>query len=95
MALTCYLAVPVIGIAIFQLRGYYQRVPALAGTIIGIVVFLAMLGTAHWWFGQFRMGPVEWLWRSITAGRRQLMRQVSEYTGILAGRPALGQRSPS
>jgi uncharacterized protein len=75
-ALTCYLSVGVIGIMLFDLTGTYYRVGALAGAAIGVVVYGAMLATAHWWFGHFRLGPIEWVWRSITYGRLQALRVV-------------------
>jgi uncharacterized protein len=74
MALTCYLAVWVVGFFLFDLTGWYQKVSALTGTAIGVSLYGAMLIVGRWWFGQFRFGPVEWLWRSFTHGQRQVMR---------------------
>ena len=83
MAVPWYLSVPVIAHLIFVLTGAYQQVGALTGTLIGIGVFLAMLVTSHWWFGPFQSGPVEWLWRSLTYGRRQLMHDMTRYADVL------------
>ena len=85
-ALTCYLSVGVIGIVLFDLTGTYYRVGALAGAAIGVLVYGAMLATAGWWFGHFRLGPMEWVWRSITYGRLQVLRVVES---IIRGGTAL------
>ena len=52
-----------------------KPVNALFGTAIGVLVYGSMLLTAHWWYGHFRFGPAEWVWRSITYGPLQVMRQ--------------------
>ena len=37
--------------------------PAVA---LGILFFVAQVLLARWWMAHFAMGPVEWLWRSLT-----------------------------
>ena len=31
-----------------------------------VMVYLAQLVVCHWWCQRFRLGPMEWLWRSLT-----------------------------
>jgi uncharacterized protein len=51
-----------------RLFGQLPRV-ALVGVVAG--VWLAGFAFSHLWLRAFRMGPVEWLWRSLAEGRRR------------------------
>ena len=39
-----------------------------------LMVYLAQLVFCHWWCQRFRLGPMEWLWRSITNLRWESIR---------------------
>jgi uncharacterized protein len=39
-----------------------------------IMVYLAQLVVCHWWCQRFRLGPMEWLWRSLTNLRWESIR---------------------
>lgn len=54
--------------------GLFERVGSAACT--GIVVAIRTLQSAWppWWLDRFRFGPLEWLWRTLSYGRRQPMR---------------------
>ena len=39
-----------------------------------VMVYLAQLVICHWWCQRFRLGPMEWLWRSITNLRWESIR---------------------
>jgi uncharacterized protein len=57
--------------------GLYGRVgPALNLAIIA-AVFAVQLALSAWWVRRFRFGPVEWVWRSLTYGRRFPIRRHS------------------
>ena len=76
MALTNYLMQSVIGVLIFTgyglgLFGQVSRFH-LWWFILGIWVLQLVL--SPWWLNRYRFGPVEWLWRSLTYGKRQPMR---------------------
>ncbi|TMI63374.1 MAG: DUF418 domain-containing protein [Bacteroidetes bacterium] len=54
---------------------------ALAGQIglflrllFALAAFVLILIFSHWWFKHFRIGPAEWLWRSLTYLKFQPMR---------------------
>ena len=51
--------------------GTYSRLELL-GITAGMWVWQILLSA--WWLERFRFGPVEWLWRSLTYGRRQRFR---------------------
>jgi uncharacterized protein len=76
MALTNYLGQSVICIFIFYGvgLGWYGRVGPTAALGITIAVFAAQAALSAWWLQRFRFGPAEWVWRSLTYGRRQPFR---------------------
>jgi uncharacterized protein len=76
MALTNYLAQTLIQCILiygwgFGLIGriHLGFVPPLA-----IAIFALQVGYSRWWLAQYRFGPLEWLWRTLTYGRAQPMR---------------------
>ena len=78
MALSNYLMHSVVMTTVFYGYGLglYGSVPRMAQ--MGFVV--AMIGFQLWfsplWLSGHRFGPAEWLWRSLTYGRRQPMRRL-------------------
>ena len=42
--------------------------------MIAIAVFALIIFISDWWFKRFRIGPAEWLWRSLTYLKFQPMR---------------------
>lgn len=77
MALTNYLMQSIIGAVLFlgfgfglygQLRGiehYY--------VVLGVIIFSTLFSV--WWLKHYRFGPFEWLWRSMTYGKKQPMKR--------------------
>lgn len=73
MAFTTYLSQSLIMFCLFTLpwgpHWYGQLSPAGFWPIIG-TLWIAQIAFAHLWLKAFRWGPLEWLWRSLTEGRR-------------------------
>jgi uncharacterized protein len=72
MALTNYLAQSVAGVLIFygigfRMFGRFSLTTALAGCL---VFFVAQTIASRAWLSIAMFGPVEWLWRTFTYGRR-------------------------
>lgn len=72
MALTNYLATSVVMGFIFYGLGL-----GMMGTltipetyVIGIGFFAVMLAWSRWWLSNFKQGPMEWLWRTLTYPRQ-------------------------
>lgn len=82
MALTNYLLQSLIATLIFYGYGLglFGQVGIAAGVLITIAIYLVNYAVSHWWLGRYRFGPVEWLWRTLTYGRRQPMRRASYST---------------
>jgi uncharacterized protein len=74
MALTNYLSQTVICLVIFYGGGLVGRVGVAAALAISLAVFAVQAAWSPWWLARFHFGPVEWVWRSLTYGRRQPMR---------------------
>jgi uncharacterized protein len=76
MALTNYLLQSVVGTLLFYQYGlglWGQMSRAWQFALV-VVVFALQLVLSRWWLDRFRFGPVEWLWRWATYGRRPAMR---------------------
>lgn len=79
MALTHYLAQSALGVALFYGvglglgpgGGLPLRFAACAG------IFAAQVAFSHAWLARFRLGPAEWLWRSLAAGRALPLRRAA------------------
>ena len=79
MALSNYILQSLFGIVIFHDMGFGLW-NDLARHELYYVVFgqwVVMIAFSVWWLGRFRFGPLEWLWRTLTYGRRQPMALVA------------------
>lgn len=76
MALTNYISQTVICVTLFAgfglgLYGSLSRLE-MAGVVLAVWIFQLLL--SWWWFRRFRIGPLEWLWRTLTYLRAPRMR---------------------
>lgn len=73
MPLTNYLMQTLIATAIFNGWGlglYYKVGPALGLALSFAIFFLVQVPLSKWWLQAHAFGPMEWLWRYATYGRR-------------------------
>lgn len=79
MPLTNYLCQTLAGIGLFYGvgLGIGPRFGLVGVAIFSIVIFTAQMVFSHWWLSRFHFGPVEWVWRNLTYGRRLEMRRGS------------------
>ncbi len=77
MALSNYLAQSILGTLIFNGYGLglYGRTSPTFYLILVILIFAAQIRFSAWWLERFQFGPAEWVWRSLTYGRRQPLRR--------------------
>jgi uncharacterized protein len=77
MALTNYLFQSIVGTFVFYGHGLglYARLGWWEPIGIVLLVWIFQLWASRWWLRRYRFGPAEWLWRSLTYGQRQPMRQ--------------------
>lgn len=76
MALTNYLLQSIAFVLLFfgYGLGWYAKVGAFGGVMLALPLFAFQIVASQWWLRRFRFGPAEWLWRTLTYGRRQPMR---------------------
>jgi uncharacterized protein len=54
--------------------GMFGKTGPLMNLFIIFIVWGVQVPLSVWWCRRFRFGPVEWLWRSLTYGKRQPMK---------------------
>ncbi|MFY0525794.1 DUF418 domain-containing protein [Archangium gephyra] len=86
MALTNYLGQTVISLFIYYGFGLGLIGKTSIATNIGLTlgIFALQVVLSHWWLARFRFGPAEWVWRSLTYGKAQPMRQPAAPTAAAA-----------
>lgn len=87
MALTNYLLQTVICVLIFYGYGFglFGTVGATKATLIALSIFLFQILMSSLWLKYFSYGPMEWIWRQLTYGRRLSLRirpQISQISQI-------------
>jgi uncharacterized protein len=75
MALTNYLTQSLLFAFVFYGYGLglFGRFDPKTAAAIGVAVYAGQLWFSVWWLKRFRFGPFEWVWRSLTYGKRQAM----------------------
>jgi len=87
MALTNYLMQSVIASTLFYGYGFglYYRISIAGGLLIAFAIYAVQVAYSAWWMAQFRFGPMEWLWRTLTYGKAPAM--LAPAAPPLAGTP--------
>jgi uncharacterized protein len=75
MALSNYLLQSVVCTLIFYGYGlgYFERLPRAWQPLFVLVLFSMQVIASRWWLSRYRYGPIEWLWRWATYGKRQAL----------------------
>ncbi len=71
MALSNYLFQSLISIFIFEKLGLVNHVPPSFALILTLLIFAGQIKFSNWWLERYQFGAMEYLWRSLTYGRRQ------------------------
>ena len=83
MALTNYLLQTLVGSLLFF--GYGLGLQSTSqpweACLLSLPVFGLEVAFSAWWLTRFRLGPVEWAWRSLTLGQWQPLRLVPAASG--------------
>ena len=74
-ALTNYLMQSLVCALIFDgyALGLAGKIGPTVTVALAVVIFCAQMAFSSWWLARFRFGPMEWLWRLLTYGRRPVM----------------------
>jgi len=80
MALSNYVLQSVICAFLFGGFGFglYEKVGPAGLLGITLASYLPQIPLSAWWLSHYRYGPLEWLWRSLTYGRREPMAQKTD-----------------
>jgi uncharacterized protein len=85
MSLSNYLGQSLVGSFVFYGHGLglFGRTGASVGVLLGLGVFALQVLFSRWWLARYRLGPAEWLWRSLTLGAAQPLRRTAASPGTL------------
>jgi uncharacterized protein len=78
MALSAYLLQSVLAVALFWGLGLYDQLGAAEALVVVAGIWVVVIVVSMLWMSRFRFGPAEWLWRTLTYGRRQPMRAAAD-----------------
>jgi uncharacterized protein len=72
LALTNYMLQSVVCTTIFYGFGFglYEKLGQAQGLLLSVLIFGFQIPLSVWWLKHFQYGPLEWLWRGITYGKR-------------------------
>lgn len=75
MALSNYLLQSLVCTTIFYSYGLglFGSMGRAAGLGLTVAIYALQVGLSVWWLNRFQLGPMEWLWRTLTYGQRQPM----------------------
>ena len=71
MAFTNYLTQSLVFALIFYGSGLFGRLSPVTAAAGGVAFYAIQVWWSAWWLERHRFGPFEWIWRSLTYGRRQ------------------------
>jgi uncharacterized protein len=73
MALTNYLTQSIVSTFVFYSYGFglYGGYGPLFDVMIAVVIFSLQVLFSLWWLRHYKMGPLEWVWRTFTYGKKQ------------------------
>jgi uncharacterized protein len=80
MAFTNYLTQSIVSTFIFYSYGLglYGEYGPLTGVMIAVIIFGLQVLFSMWWLRNYKMGPLEWIWRTLTYGKRQMLKRTEE-----------------
>ena len=72
MALSNYIFQTIISITIFYGIGFGFHGQFSFVSIMGIALFIFIIQSifSYWWLSKYKYGPLEWIWRQLTYGKR-------------------------
>ncbi|MCK4606090.1 MAG: DUF418 domain-containing protein [candidate division Zixibacteria bacterium] len=76
MAFSNYILQTLICTTLFYGHGFglFGQIPRWGQLAITVTIWVVLIMASDLWMTRFRFGPLEWLWRTLTYGKRQPMR---------------------
>jgi uncharacterized protein len=77
MSLSNYILQSIISFWLFYSVGFgfYGEVPPLGSVFLVISIYTLQIFASKAWLKKYRFGPLEWLWRTLTYGKRQPLKR--------------------
>jgi uncharacterized protein len=83
MALTNYMTQVALLDTLFSRHGLDLTVAPLMGPVYAVALFSVQAVFSRWWLTRYRLGPLEWVWRSVTYWTLEPQRVAVPATGAL------------
>jgi uncharacterized protein len=77
MTLTAYLLQSALALFVFGGLRLYDRLSTTSALLVVAAIWALLVWLCPLWLRHFRIGPAEWLWRSLTYGRWQPLRRTA------------------
>ncbi len=76
MTLTNYMMQNLIGLLLFSGFGFSlaHKMSFYFYIIIALTVFISQVYLSRWWLSKFKYGPIEWIWRMLSYGKKLPLR---------------------
>jgi uncharacterized protein len=58
--------------------GLYMKIGPAITIFIALTLGIFQLAASYYWLQYFKMGPLEWLWRYATSGKKPEFRMIKE-----------------
>jgi len=84
MALTNYMTQVIVLDVLFSKYGFGLTVTPFVGPLCAVTLFAAHALFSRWWLTRYRLGPLEWVWRSVTYWKLQPQRIAAPVAGAVA-----------
>jgi uncharacterized protein len=84
MALTNYMTQVILLDLLFSKYALGLTVTPFVAPLCALTLFVAHALFSRWWLTRYRLGPLEWVWRSVTYWRLQPQRIVVRGAGAVA-----------
>ncbi|MGY0036031.1 DUF418 domain-containing protein [Pedobacter sp. NJ-S-72] len=80
MTLTNYMMQSILATFIFLNvgLGIFNTMPYWFYIFIALLIFSIQIGFSKWWLIHYNYGPVEWIWRQLSYGKRLPIRKKDE-----------------
>ncbi|GAB3060317.1 DUF418 domain-containing protein [Virgibacillus ainsalahensis] len=77
MALSNYIMQSIMSFILFYGIGFslYGSIRPITGVLLVVIIFSLQVLLSKWWFSHFLFGPLEWVWRCLTYGKKQPLRR--------------------
>lgn len=77
MTLTNYMMQSILASFIFLNvgLGIFNTMPYWFYIFIALLIFIIQVGFSKWWLSRYNYGPVEWIWRQLSYGKRFTIRK--------------------